>query len=429
MVPQVKPAGRPAGTTRRLVAVTAEGVASGAPLMVGSKLLQGWLTASGVPLALIGLIPLAELPYTLKLFWAPLLDRWPIPWPDRRRGWLLLMQLLLVAVIAAMALLRPSTDPASLTAIGVAALVLAICSATQDIAVDAYRTDLLPEAERGPGAAAAALGYRAAMLAVGAGGFLLADRYGWPAAFLAAAGLVAAVVPFTLTAPKLRPVEHAVTSLRQAVLGPAREFVRRAGPNRTWQLLLLVLFYRWPDGLLSAMAIPFLKLQGFSDADIGLVQGGWAIGATMVGTLLGGALFAWLGMNRSLWLFAIAGAAGNLSYWALARFGGGFAGLITAVSLENLSGGMVGAVFVALLMSLCNPRFSATQYALLSGVYAMSRSLLSAPAGVVAERVGWPGFFLFTVLASLPALLLLARLAPWGEAEARGAFDPERDPT
>ncbi|MCP9790240.1 MFS transporter [Vulcanococcus limneticus Candia 3F8] len=429
MVPQVKPAGRPAGTTRRLVAVTAEGVASGAPLMVGSKLLQGWLTASGVPLALIGLIPLAELPYTLKLFWAPLLDRWPIPWPDRRRGWLLLMQLLLVAVIAAMALLRPSTDPASLTAIGVAALVLAICSATQDIAVDAYRTDLLPEAERGPGAAAAALGYRAAMLAVGAGGFLLADRYGWPAAFLAAAGLVAAVVPFTLTAPKLRPVEHAVTSLRQAVLGPAREFVRRAGPNRTWQLLLLVLFYRWPDGLLSAMAIPFLKLQGFSDADIGLVQGGWAIGATMVGTLLGGALFAWLGMNRSLWLFAIAGAAGNLSYWALARFGGGFAGLITAVSLENLSGGMVGAVFVALLMSLCNPRFSATQYALLSGVYAMSRSVLSAPAGVVAERVGWPGFFLFTVLASLPALLLLARLAPWGEAEARGAFDPERDPT
>ncbi|WP_411868357.1 AmpG family muropeptide MFS transporter [Vulcanococcus limneticus] len=429
MVPQVKPAGRPAGTTRRLVAVTAEGVASGAPLMVGSKLLQGWLTASGVPLALIGLIPLAELPYTLKLFWAPLLDRWPIPWPDRRRGWLLVMQLLLVAVIAAMALLRPSTDPANLTAIGVAALVLAICSATQDIAVDAYRTDLLPEAERGPGAAAAALGYRAAMLSVGAGGFLLADRYGWPAAFLAAAGLVAAVVPFTLTAPKLRPVEHAVTSLRQAVVGPAREFVRRAGPNRTWQLLLLVLLYRWPDGLLSAMAIPFLKLQGFSEADIGLVQGGWAIGATMVGTLLGGTLFAWLGMNRSLWLFAIAGAAGNLSYWALARFGGGFTGLIAAVSLENVSGGMVGAVFVALLMSLCNPRFSATQYALLSGVYAMSRSLLSAPAGLVAERVGWPGFFLLTVLAAVPALLLLTRLAPWSESEARGAFDPARDPT
>ena len=417
------------GTLRRLVAVTAEGVASGAPLMVGSRLLQGWLTASGVPLALIGLIPLAELPYTLKLFWAPLLDRWPIPWPDRRRGWLLLMQLLLVAVIASMALLQPGSNPASLTAIGVAALVLAVCSATQDIAVDAYRTDLLPEAERGAGAAAAALGYRAAMLSIGAGGFLLAGRYGWPAAFLSAAGLVAAIVPFTLTAPALQPVEHAVTSLRQAVLGPAREFLHRAGPGRTWQLLLLVLLYRWPDGLLNAMAIPFLKLQGFSEADIGLVQGGWAIGATMVGTVLGGTLFAWLGMNRSLWLFAISGVIGNLSYWALASFGGGVAGLITAVSLENISGGMVGAVFVALLMSLCNPRFSATQYALLSGIYALSRSILAAPAGVVAERSGWPGFFLFTVAAALPSFLLLARLAPWGEREARGAFDPSRDAT
>ena len=422
-------AGSRRGTARRLVAVTAEGVASGTPLMVGSKLLQGWLAASGVPLALIGLIPLAELPYTLKLFWAPLLDRWPIAWPDRRRGWILVLQVALVAVIAGMALLRPSTDPASLTAVGVMALLLAVLSATQDIVIDAYRTDLLPEAERGAGAAATTLGYRAAMLAVGAGGFLLAGRYGWPAAFLCAAALVAAVIPFTLTAPKLRPVQHAVTSLRQAVLGPAREFVHRAGPGRTWQLLLLVLLYRWPDGLLSAMAIPFLTLKGFSEADIGLVQGGWAIAATMVGTVLGGALFAWLGMNRSLWLFALAGAAGNLSYWALASFGGGFAGLITAVSLENISGGMVGAVFVALLMSLCNPRFSATQYALLSGVYAMSRSILSAPAGVVAERVGWPSFFLFTVAAAIPAFLLLARLAPWGEHEARGAFDPARDAT
>jgi PAT family beta-lactamase induction signal transducer AmpG len=422
-------ADKSSGSWRRLTAVTAEGVASGTPLMVGSKLLQGWLTASGVPLALIGLIPLAELPYTLKLFWAPLLDRWPIAWPDRRRGWLLLMQLILVPVIAAMALLQPSTNPASLTTIGIAALVLAVCSATQDIAVDAYRTDLLPEAERGPGAAGATLGYRAAMLAVGAGGFLLADRFGWPAAFLAAAALLAAVVPFTIWAPALQPVQHPVTSLRQAVLGPTREFLFRAGPNRAWQLLLLVLLYRWPDGLLNAMAIPFLKLQGFSDAQIGLVQGGWAIAATMAGTVIGGVLFARIGMNRSLWLFAIAGVCGNLTYWALAQFNWSFGGLIAAVSLENLSGGMVGAVFVALLMSLCNPRFSATQYALLSGIYALSRSLLSAPAGVVAGNVGWPMFFLATAAAAIPAFLLMLQLTPWGEQEARGAFDPSRDAT
>ncbi len=407
--------------------VSAQGVASGTPLMVGSRLLQGWLTASGVPLALIGLIPLAELPYTLKLFWSPLVDRWPIPWPDRRRGWMLVMQVVLVVVIAAMALLKPGRNPASLTAIGLWALLLAVCSATQDIVIDAYRTDLLPEAERGPGAAAASLGYRAAMLTIGAGGFLIADRFGWPAAFLSAAGVMALVIPFTLAGPRIKPLLHEVTSLRQAVVGPALEFMHRAGPNRTWQLLLLVLLYRWPDGLLSAMAIPFLKLQGFSESDIGLVQGGWAIGATMIGTVLGGLLFSWLGMNRSLWLFAVVGALGNLSYWSLSTFGGGFVGLIAAVSAENISGGMVGAVFVALLMSLCNPRYSATQYALFSGVYALSRSVLAAPAGVMAERLGWSSFFLLTVMSAIPAFLLLARLAPWNELSTRGSFDPRLD--
>ena len=414
---------------RRLVAVAAQGVASGTPYMVGSKLLQGWLTASNVPLGLIGLLGLAELPYTLKMLWAPLLDRWPLAWPDRRRGWLLVLQLILVGVIGAMALLRPSTDPASLTLIGLMAVLLAVVSATQDIAVDAYRTDLLPAAERGGGAAAASLGYRGAMLAIGAGGFVLAGRYGWPLAFLAAAALMLAVVPFTLAAPRLAPIVHPVTSLRQAVVGPGKEFLRRTGAGRALLILLLVLLYRWPDGLLGLMAVPFLIQEGFAPELIGTVQAGWGIAATMAGTVLGGVLFARLGMNRSLWLFAVAGAVGNLSYWALARFGGGVAGLLVAVSLENLAGGMVGAVFVALLMSLCNPRFSATQYALFSGVYALSRSVLAAPAGVVAERVGWPSFFLFTVAAALPAFLLMLWLTPWNGRGVIGAFDPVRDPT
>lgn len=412
---------------RRLAMVASQGMASGTPLMVGSRLLQGWLTASGIPLSLIGLIPMAELPYTLKLFWAPLLDRWPIPWPDRRRGWILVLQILLVAVIAMMALLRPGSSQTSLVIVGLTALFLAICSSTQDIVIDAYRTDLLSEEERGAGAAAASLGYRAAMLVVGAGGFLLAGQYGWPFAFIGSAVFMASIIPFTVLGPKLRPVRHEVKSLRIAVLGPAQEFIYRAGPNRTWQLLLLVLLYRWPDGLLSAMAIPFLKLEGFSEADIGFVQGGWAIAATMVGTVFGGFLFAWMGMNRCLWIFAVVGALGNLSYWVLAEFGGGLAGLIAAVSMENISGGMVGAVFVALLMSLCNPRFSATQYALLSGVYALSRSVLSAPAGVLAERFGWSNFFLLTVISVVPAFLLLGQLAPWTAAGAKGAYDPLKD--
>ena len=414
---------------RRLTAVAAQGVASGTPLMVGTKLLQGWLTASGVPLGMIGLLAAAELPYTLKMFWAPLLDRWPIPWPDRRRGWLLMLQLTLVGVIAAMGLLRPDTDPRTLATIGSMALLLAVVSASQDIVVDAYRTDLLPERERGAGAAATNLGYRGAMLAIGAGGFVIAGRSGWATAFLASAALMLAVVPFTLSAPRLPPIQHQVTSLRQAVVGPAREFLHRSGGPRAVMLLALVLLYRWPDGLLGVMAVPFLLQQGFSPEVVGTVQAGWGIAATIVGTVLGGILFGRLGMNRSLWLFALLGAAGNLSYAVLAHFGGGMAALLAAVGLENLSGGMVGAAFVALLMSLCNPRFSATQYALLSGIYALSRSLLSLPAGILTERVGWSSFFVLSALAALPAFLLMVRLTPWNGEGVRGAFDPLRDPT
>ncbi|MEB3335152.1 MAG: MFS transporter, partial [Cyanobacteriota bacterium] len=290
----------PASPWRRLLAVGAEGAASGIPYMVGTKLLQGWLTASGVSVGLIGLLAYAELPYTLKMVWAPALDILPLPWPDRRRGWLLAVQLALVAVIGAMALLRPGDlTSTSLAAVGAMALLLAVVSATQDILVDAYRTDLLPPEERGAGAAAANLGYRAAMLAIGAGGFILAGQRGWPLAFAAAAGLMALVVPFTLTAPTLNPLAHQVTSLSQAVLGPAREFLGRTGGSRAAMLLALILLYRWPDGLLNVMAVPFLIKQGFSPETVGSVLAGWGIAATVVGTITGGVLFGRLGLNRS----------------------------------------------------------------------------------------------------------------------------------
>jgi PAT family beta-lactamase induction signal transducer AmpG len=326
-----------------------------------------------------------------------------------------------------MALLQPSTNPKALVGIGLFALALAIASATQDIVIDAYRTDLLSEEERGAGAASASLGYRAAGLFISSGGFLLAGTYGWPAAFAAAAGIILLIIPITIKAPTIIPLSKPITSLRQAILGPTKEFLTRTGNSKAPILLMLVLFYRWPDGLLNAMAIPFLSLSGFSEATIGLVQGAWGIGATMIGTVIGGILFSHLSMNRSLWIFSIVGVAGNLSYGALAQFQGGLPALMFAAALENIGGGMVGAAFVALLMSLCNPKFSATQYALLSGIYALSRSLLSAPAGLLADRIGWPEFFLLSAAASMPAFILLAYVAPWHEKEARGAFDPEKD--
>lgn len=421
------------GTARqRLVAVAAEAVASGSPLNIGTKLLQGWLSASGVSLELIGIIPqLAALPYAFKVLWAPLLDRWPLAWPDRRRGWMLLLQLVLAIVLLVLALVAglAAPGPGVLQLATVLGLALAAASATQDIVIDAYRTDLLPDSERGQGAAVHNFGYRTGMLLVSSGGFLLAGSLGWWAAFAGCAVLMLAVVPFTLLAPRLAPLQHPPTSLRQAVIGPALEFLRRTGASNAPWLLLLVLLYRWPDGLLAALSIAFLKQAGFSDAQIGLLDGGWAIAATMAGTVVGGVLFARLGLNRCLWVFALVGALGNLGYGALARFGGGLPALIAAVSLENLASGMVGAGFVALLMSLCNPRFSATQYALLSSIYALSRTLLALPSGWLASRLGWSHYFVVTALAAVPSLLLMVRLVPWNGKACLGAFDPARDTT
>jgi len=414
----------------RMVAIAAEGVASGSPLNIGSKLLQGWLTASGVSLELIGVIPqLAALPYAFKVLWAPLLDRWPVPWLDRRRGWILVLQLLLSGVLLVLALLAALArrDTGMLQLATLLAVLLAAASATQDIVIDAYRTDLLPESERGQGAAVHNLGYRTGMLLVSSGGFLLAGSLGWWAAFAGCALLMLAVVPFTLLAPRLKPLQHPPSSLRQAVVGPAREFLHRTGSRNAPWLLMLVLLYRWPDGLLAALSIAFLKQTGFSDAQIGLLDGGWAIAATMAGAVAGGVLFGQLGLNRSLWVFALVGASGNLGYAALAQFGGGLPALMAAVGLENLGNGMVGAGFVALLMSLCNPRFSATQYALLTSIYAFSRTLLALPSGWLAARLGWSAYFVVTAIAALPALVLMLHLVPWTGHQCRGAFDPAKD--
>ncbi len=421
---QADPQAAPAGQRRRWLAVAAEGFASGAPNAGLNEILPIWLASHQVPVELIGLLPLAGLPYTIKALWAPLLDRWPLPWPDRRRGWILILQLLLALAIALLALQKPDTRPATLVAIGLVMLLVALLSSSQDIVIDAYRTDLLPSRELGGGAAANSLGYRLGTLVVGSGGLILAGSLGYPLAFLAAAALMLAMLPCTLAAPRLTSLAHEQGSFRQAVLGPLREFLDRTGQRRAVQLLALVLLYRLPDGLLAPMGGPFLAAAGLGAAQIGLIKSAMGMGATLAGVVLGGLLFSRLGMNRSLWLFALAGAGGNLAYWLAARGGSQLGGMVTAVLLENFSSGLVGTGFVALLMSLCNPRFSATQYALLSGIYAISSKLLAAPSGFLVKIAGWEHFFLLTAVAAVPSLLLMVELTPWHGLGAWGAYQP-----
>ena len=415
-----------AGKWQRLSAVSAEGFASGAPNTGLGEVLPIWLANYGVPVELIGLLPIAGLPYAIKFLWAPMLDRWPIPWPDRRRGWIALLQFLLGLSIASLALLNPSTDPHTLAAIGLAALLVAILSATQDIVIDAYRTDLLTQQERGAGAAANSLGFRGGTLILGSGALLIAGGAGYPLAFAAAGALMLILIPCTLSAPKLPPLSQPVDNLFQAMVGPVKEFLARTGGQRAIQVLALVLLYRLPDGLLAPMGGPFLVAEGLSEGQIGLLKSAFGVLATIVGVVLGGVMFGRLGMNRSLWLFGIAGAAGNLGYWFVARGGTASMEMVAgAVLLENLSSGLVGTAFVALLMSLCNPRFSATQYALLSGVYAVSSKVLAAPSGLIVKLLGWEHFFLLSAAASVPAFLLMVLVTPWGEDQARGTYAGE----
>ncbi len=412
----------------RTTIVAVEGFASGLPLMAITRLLQGWLAASGIPISLIGLLGLIELPYTLKVLWAPIIDFWTIPWPDRRRGWICLLQILIAGSLISFTLLDPSTKGKDLIFIGIAALVTAVLSASLDIVVDAYRTDLLPDQERGIGAASATLGYRFAMLTIGGGGFFIAGTYGWQKAFLFSSILMLCLTPITIVGPKLRALKKPLLNFKEAVIGPGKEFLHRTERKKAFQLLLLVLLYRWPDGLLSLMATPFLIESGFKPEIIGAIQGGWGIAATMIGTAFGGITFSKIGLNKALWIYGLIGALSNLAYWWLAQFGGGNEELLIAVTVENFCGGMMVSAFIALLMSLCNPSFSATQYALFSSIYALSRSLLSAPGGFIAESIGWSNFFALSIITAIPSFLLMAILTPWTEHLPRGAFKSKREP-
>ncbi len=404
------------------------GFASGLPLFLTSRTLQAWMTLEGVDLTSIGLFSLVGLPYSLKFLWSPFLDRFMPPFLGRRRGWLVITQVALTLAIAAMSLQNPSL---SLQLLAVNALVIAFLSASQDIAFDAYRTDVLEEREMGAGAAVAVLGYRIALLVTGGAALILADRISWPLVYLCLAGLMAVNLIFSVWAPE--PVLHdrPPASLIEAVKLPFLEFFQRSGVLQGVFMLGFIVLYKFGDALINNMATPFLLQTGFTQTDIGTIQGGMGLLATIVGVLVGGATLSKLGINRSLWVFGGLQAISNLLYLILAQVGLSYSLMVITINVENFCGGLGTAAFVAFMMSLCNQRFSATQFALLSSLMAVSRDILVAPAGRLAETTGWPLFFLITMLAALPGLLLLPTFAPWNPkpvAVPRPGLPEEEDP-
>jgi PAT family beta-lactamase induction signal transducer AmpG len=402
---------------RRVASLFFFGFASGLPLPLTGATLAAWFTQAGASLTEIGLVGLIGFAYTLKYLWSPLVDRLPLPfltsWLGRRRAWLLLSQITLIAALLGLA----SSDPTTLRTLTVLwAVLVAFSSATQDIAVDAYRTEILDDEQLGAGAATLVFGYRVAMVTSGGGALILAGTLGWDWAYSAMAvlmgvGVLAVLInpePQTATAPsgadRTGSIGQMVSWFREAVVGPFADFMTRPG----WiAVLLFVGLYKYGDALLGVMATPFYLKIGFSLAEIGVVSKGFGLAMTLAGAALGGVLVARYGIVRALLFAGFLQAASNLVFVAQALIGYSLPALVVTIGVENLTGGMGTTAFVAYLSSLCNRAYTATQYALLSSMMAATRTFLASGGGWVADQVDWVAYFLLSTAAAAPGLLLL----------------------
>jgi PAT family beta-lactamase induction signal transducer AmpG len=386
----------------RIAAVLLLGFSSGLPLALTGGTLQAWLTVSGADIMTIAWFSWIGIPYLLKFLWSPLMDRYVPPFLGRRRGWMLLTQLALVAGICGMAISPPN---ANLWLLGCLALWVAFASASQDIVIDAYRTDLLPAQERGMGAAVSVLGYRIAMLASGGLALILADQIGWRQTFFAMAALMGIGLATSLVAPEPALRATPPRSLRAAVVEPLKDLLSRPG---ALQLLALIVLYKFGDALAGTLTTAFLiRGVGFSLTDVGAINKALGLVSLLAGGLFGGLLLVRMRLTRALLLFGVLQAISNLSFALLAWAGKSYPLLLFAVGFENLASGMGTAAFVAFAMALCNHSYSATQYALLSALASLGRILFGPVTGGLVEAVGWANFFVLTFVAALPGLWLV----------------------
>jgi PAT family beta-lactamase induction signal transducer AmpG len=386
------------------------GFAGGLPLMLTLTVLQAWLSQQGVSLATIGMAGLVGLPYSIKFLWAPLVDRFKPLALGRRRSWLLITQVGLAASIVLLGLQDPAR---SIWGVLVAAVCVTFFSATQDIVIDAYRRESLADDEQGLAAAFYTYGYRLGMLLASAGGLILADIIGFNAVYFVMAAVMAACVIVTLAAPE--PKGNAPPrTLAQSFVGPFVEFfTRRADARKALLVLVFIVIYKLGDNIASHMTIPFYLELGFTNTEIGAIAKIFGTGALLFGIFVGGVVTLKLGLYRAMFGIGILQAASTAAFVLLALAGYDRAWLATVIAFENLTVGMGSAALIAFMASLTNRQFTATQFALLSTLATLPRSLLSAPSGFMAEALGWPQFFVVCTLLALPGLLLLPVVRAW----------------
>jgi len=403
---------------RRMLICIFTGFSSGLPLYLLINLLPAWLRSEGVDLRSIGLFALIQLPFTWKFLWAPLLDRYTPPFLGRRRGWMLATQVVLLASIPAFGALRPQLD---LWTIAYLATAVAFFAATQDIVLDAYRRELLPDAELGLGNAIHVQAYRVSSLVPGALALVLADHFPWQTVFVVTALFMLPGIANTLLVSEPALTRPAPRTLAEAVVEPFHEFITRAGWQRALLILAFIFLYKLGDSMATALATPFYLDMGFSKSEIGLIAKNAGLGASVLGGLLGGLWMLKVGINRGLWLFGVVQVVSILGFAWLAYVHEADRMLLAAViAFEALGVGLGTAAFTAFIARTTDRRYTATQFALFTSLASVPRALVNATTGWLVEQTGWFVFFLLCTALALPGMALLLRVAPWSEPRPAG---------
>ena len=401
---------------RRMLICIFTGFASGMPLYVLISLVPAWLRTEGVGLKEIGLFSLIGLPYVWKFLWSPLLDRYSLPLlfyrPGLRRSWMLSTQLLLLITLAMLGFLDPLIH---LWYIAWLCLGIAFLSATQDIVLDAYRRQILPDQELGLGNSIHVNAYRVAGLVPGSLSFILSDFLPWNIVFVVTSAFVLVGIILTLSVSEPSSNHNQPATLRAAIIDPFDDFLSRQGVKQALLILIFMLLYKLGDSMATALATPFYLDMGYSKTEIGFVAKNAALWPMIIGGISGGILMLKIGINRALWLFGFVQIVSILGFALLARIGEGLWLLGLVIGFEYLGVGLGTAAFVAFIARTTNPTFAATQFALFTALTAVPRTIASATTGIIVESIGWENFFYLCTLIAVPGMILLIKVAPWSE--------------
>jgi MFS transporter, PAT family, beta-lactamase induction signal transducer AmpG len=402
---------------RQMLICVSLGFSSGLPLFILYNLLSAWLKSESVDLKSIGLFALVGFPYTWKFVWSPLMDRFHIPLLGRRRGWMLVTQIVLLLAVAALGLYSPKTD---LTAIVLLCGAVAFLSASQDIVIDAYRREMLSDAQQGSGTALFVNAYKLSTLVPGSLSLILSDILSWQAVFMITSLFMLPGIVTTLVIGEPKIYGQPPKNLREAVLLPFREFIHRSGWSHALLVLAFIFLYKLGDSMATALATPFYLDLGFSRTQIGLVAKNAGLWASLAGGILGAVWLEKTGVNRGLWIFGVLQALAILGFAVLAQTGvstNEHATLMlgAVIGLEAFAVGLGTAAFTAYIATTTDPRYTATQYALFTSLAAVPRTFFNAATGYIVAQTGWFAFFLLCFLLALPGMMLLPKIAPWNK--------------